>query len=63
MSTNLTQNSLMLSNCYESTEVDRRVWLYVLRGISGQPVVTVTKELKYIKTEFYQDVYIIENRI
>ena len=37
----------MLSKRYESTEVDRRSWLYMCpRGNSGPPAVTLTKWLK-----------------
>ena len=32
ISINLTRTILMLSKRYESTEVDRRTWLYVLSG-------------------------------
>ena len=34
---------------YESTEVDRRTWLHVPRGLTGPPTVTLTKKLKYKK--------------
>ena len=36
----------MLWKHNESTEVDRRTWLHVPRGLSGPPV-TLTKLLKY----------------
>ena len=38
---------LMLSKRYESTEVEHRTWLHVLRGNSGPPAVTLTKWLKW----------------
>ena len=33
----------MLLKRYESTEVDRRTWLHVPRGLRGPPAVTLTK--------------------
>ena len=33
----------MLSKRYESTEIDRRTWLYVPSGLTGPPAVTLTK--------------------
>ena len=41
----LTRTILMLSKCYESTEIDRRTWLHVRSGLSGPPaVVEIQKE-------------------
>ena len=37
-----TRKILVLSKCYESTEVDRRTWLHVPSG-TGPPAVTLTK--------------------
>ena len=31
----------------QTTEVDRRTWLHGLRGLTGPPAVTLTKQLKY----------------
>ena len=39
----LTRKILMLSKRYESTEVDRRTWLHVPRGLPGPQAVTLTK--------------------
>ena len=40
----------MLSNRYESTEVDHRTWLHVPSGTPWPPAVTLIKKLKYIET-------------
>ena len=37
----------MLSKRYESTEVERRIWLHVLSGETGLPAVTLKKWLKW----------------
>ena len=53
---------LMLSKCYESTEVDRRTCICP-QGLSGPRAVTLTKWVKWFSIKRDQDVNTILNRI
>ena len=41
-------NQILISECYESTEVDRRTWLHVPLETYDSPAVTRTYKLKLI---------------
>ena len=53
-----TRKILMLSKRYESTEVERRTWLHVLRRNSGPQAVTLTKWLKWCVHAIYMKIYL-----
>ena len=52
----------MLSQRYESTEVDRRTWLHVPSGTPWSTSSETHQVVKITKRDFYFDVYTILNR-